>query len=68
MKTKESLLYELDSALIECLLTKIQSGQATAGDLGVARQFLKDNSIGNMPEFNQNFGKLMSELPFCEEA
>ena len=67
MKTKEAQLYELDNALIACLLQKIESGQASSGDLAVARQLLKDNNIGNMPEFNENFGKLMTSLPFVEE-
>lgn len=67
MKTKEAQLYDLDNALISCLLHKIESGQASSGDLAVARQLLKDNNIGNMPEFNENFGKLMTSLPFVEE-
>lgn len=67
MKTKEAQLYELDGALIQCLLSKIESGQASAGDLNVARQLLKDNNVGNMPEFNKDFGQLMTALPFNEE-
>ena len=38
-------LNNLHSALTETLLDKVTSGDAKAGDLNVARQFLKDNGI-----------------------
>lgn len=39
------LLNELHDALKLQLLEKIKAGEATASDLNVARQFLKDNGI-----------------------
>lgn len=35
----------LHEALLQDLLTKIQGGTATAAELNVARQFLKDNGV-----------------------
>ena len=42
-------LNNLHSALTETLLDKVTSGDAKAGDLNVARQFLKDNGIECIP-------------------
>ena len=39
------LLETLHECLAKELLGKIQSGEAKAGDLNVARQFLKDNGV-----------------------
>lgn len=40
-----TLLEELQCLTIEELIKKIKAGDASAGDLGVARQLLKDNDI-----------------------
>jgi len=39
------LLEELHNETAQVLLDRIKSGEATAADLSVARQFLKDNGI-----------------------
>ena len=41
----DSLLQELHIASIELLLERVKSGEATASELSVARQLLKDNNI-----------------------
>ena len=45
-------LKRLHSRLIEKLLEKIESGEATPTDLNVARQLLKDNDIQSLPVKN----------------
>lgn len=51
-------------ALADDLLSKIKSGDATAADLNVARQLLKDNGINCIPTKNNGIGKLAEALPF----
>ena len=43
------VLNTLHLCLAKELLGKIQSGEAKAGDLNVARQFLKDNGVECIP-------------------
>ena len=50
LKIMKTMHYELAKFLVD----KIKSGDAKAGDLNVARQFLKDNNA-------QAFGNLMNE-------
>ena len=45
------------------LLGKIQSGEAKAGDLNVARQFLKDNGVECLPVEKNPMQELMENLP-----
>lgn len=60
----EAILAEMHAALGQALLDKIQSGEATAGDLNVARQFLKDNGIDILAKRDKNLKKLGEILPF----
>lgn len=57
-------LEELHNALANALAERIKSGDATAADLGVARQFLKDNGIDCIPRKDNPLGKLADALPF----
>ena len=43
------ILHTLHLCLAKELLGKIKSGEAKAGDLNVARQFLKDNGVECIP-------------------
>lgn len=61
---EKKLLEELHSAMISDLLSKIRSGKATAADLGVARQFLKDNGIDVAAKAGAPILKLHEALPF----
>jgi hypothetical protein len=59
------LLDDLHKRTIETLLTKIESGTATAADLNVARALLKDNNITSVPkDANAPLNNLAQSLPF----
>ena len=60
------LLETLHECLAKELLGKIKSGEAKAGDLNVARQFLKDNGIECIPVENNPIEDLMNNLPDLE--
>ena len=57
------VLNTLHLCLAKELLGKIQSGEAKAGDLNVARQFLKDNGVECIPVENNPIQELMENLP-----
>ena len=57
------VLNTLHLCLAKELLGKIQSGEAKAGDLNVARQFLKDNCIECLPVEKNPMQELMENLP-----
>lgn len=55
----------LHRALAEDLIARIQSGTATAAELNVARQFLKDNGVDSLlTEAEQPLLRLASVVPF----
>lgn len=56
-------LKTLHSQLAETLLAKIKSGEATAADLNVARQLLKDNGIDAVSKKGTPLGNLVDGLP-----
>ena len=47
---KEEVLEKLSTTLAQELLDRINSGEAGAADLNVARQLLKDNNITVVPQ------------------
>ena len=59
LKIMKTLHYELAKDLLD----KVRSGEAKAGDLNVARQFLKDNGIECIPVENNPMEELMNSLP-----
>ena len=59
LKLLKTIHYELAKELLD----KIKSGDAKAGDLNVARQFLKDNGIECIPVENNPMEELMNNLP-----
>jgi|LakMenEpi03Aug12_release.lakeMendotaPanAssembly.Ray.scaffolds.fasta_scaffold1304855_2 hypothetical protein len=61
---EKELLEKLHTGMIRCLLEKIESGEATAADLGVARQLLKDNGIDVAARAGGPILKLTDSLPF----
>lgn len=61
---EKKILEDLHSALVTTLLDKIRAGEATAADLGVARQLLKDNGIDAAARHDQPILKLHESLPF----
>ena len=60
----QDMLQALHSEVADCLLKKIREGTATAADLGVARQFLKDNGIDSVPVEGSKTFKLSEAMPF----
>lgn len=61
-------LEKIHGALAQELLNKVLSGEATATELNVARQFLKDNGIDCAPAASQPMLNLARIMPFDEEA
>lgn len=60
-------LTELHDLMVEDLIEKIKSGDATPATLNVARQLLKDNNIEALPAENSHLKSLIEELPFDED-
>jgi hypothetical protein len=60
------LLKTIHYELAKHILDLIKSGEAKAGDLNVARQFLKDNGIECIPVENNPIEDLMTNLPDLE--
>ena len=62
------LLEVLFTDTIEALLARVRSGEATASDLNVARQLLKDNGIEAIATPTNPLGSLAASLPvFSDE-
>ena len=59
LKIMKTLHYELAKELLD----KVKSGDAKAGDLNVARQFLKDNGVECIPVADNPMAELMNNLP-----
>ena len=66
MENNQKALESLHTVLIQELLNRIRTGDATPSDLNVARQFLKDNGIECLPVPESPFGDLMASLPDLE--
>lgn len=64
----EEISEKLHLTLAEDLLTRITSGQATAAELNVARQFLKDNGVDSMSFAESPLIKLAEVLPFEDKS
>jgi len=64
---KKEALEALHGALAKSLAEKIKNGEATAADLSVARQFLKDNGIDAVPRSPSPLADLANALPFAGE-
>lgn len=62
--TLEKTLSELHEKLANTLLQKVKSGEVTAAELNVARQFLKDNNVDAIPKEGSPLQQLTDSLPF----
>lgn len=58
-----SLMQQLHEALVEQILAKVKSGEATAADFNVARQLLKDHGVNADPKRNPGLRELTESLP-----
>ena len=65
---KQKKLSNLHDLLIEELIARIVSGDATSGDLSVAVKFLKDNGIGANLHAEAPIMNLAKVLPFVEDT
>ena len=63
MSASKELLGNLHSAIAADLLTRIQSGEASAAELSTAIRFLKDNNIEAIASENEGLTALMEALP-----
>lgn len=61
-------LEELHKSLIDALVDRVQSGEATAADFNVIRQVLKDNGIDAQPTPDSGLTLLKESLPFPGSA
>ena len=60
--SKDKTLNEMHTALAKALLAKVKSGEATAAELSVARQMLKDNNITALTKPGTPLGSLTDEM------
>lgn len=67
MADLNEILQLLHEGLANKLLERVQSGEVTASDLNVARQFLKDNGIDSAPKEGSPLDNLARSLPFTED-
>jgi hypothetical protein len=63
-KATREALEDLHGQLAKDLTRRIKTGEATAADLSVARQFLKDNNIDSIAKPGNPLGALADSLPF----
>ena len=68
MADLSKILASLHTALAQECLDRIESGKATASDLAVARQFLKDNGIDSVPKKGDPLDTLSQSLPFSSTS
>lgn len=64
MKASKEVLEALHGVLAKELARRIEDGSATAADLSVARQMLKDNNIDSTPAAGSPLANLRDSLPF----
>lgn len=61
-------LADLHAGLALHLKAKLEDGTITSSELGVLRQFLKDNQISAQPVEGTPFGDLVSALPDLDKV
>ena len=66
MANLDDIFAALHHKLGEELLRRIQSGEASSAELNVARQFLKDNGIDDIPKPNSPLNEL-AHLPVFDD-
>lgn len=66
----KALQSELHAELLKELLRRVKSGEAKAGDLGVAQRFLKDNDVQSDLNDAPDLSELLrhSAMPFSEST
>lgn len=67
MATSNDIFEKLHEGLSKELLARVTSGEATAAELNVVRQWLNDNNVAANPASNPGLkalGASMKDLPF----
>tara|TARA_R100000353_G_scaffold125904_1_gene89389 strand:- start:101 stop:328 length:228 start_codon:yes stop_codon:yes gene_type:complete len=62
------VLADVHELLAQWCLERLREGDATAADLNIIRQFLKDNQISAQPVEETSFGELAKALPDIENV
>lgn len=57
-------LIDLFDSMVDVLLEKVKKGEATAAEMRVAAQLIKDAGIDVVVEKNQKVSQLASRMPF----
>lgn len=64
----EKIFSQLHEELANELLQRVRSGEATASELSVVRQFLNDNNVSGVPTEDNPLGQLADVLPSFDET
>ena len=70
-KADKDLLDQLHGLMAKTMKNKLESGEVTASDLNVIRQFLKDNGIEALASPDSPMGELAKaweEAPFQDDS
>lgn len=68
MNNPAERLHNLQDILIDEMIRRIKTGEATAADLGAARQMLKDNGIQAVTTDESPMLELVNSLPFDDDS
>ena len=68
MSDPSERLHTLQDVLIDEMLRRIKTGEATAADLGAARQLLKDNGVQAVASQKSPMLELVNSLPFDDDS
>lgn len=60
-------LGSIQTKMAQLLLKRIETGEATAADLAVARALLRDNSVQAKPVKDSPLGNLAASIPTFDE-
>lgn len=60
-------LGSIQTKMAQLLLKRIESGEATAADLAVARALLRDNAVQAKPIKDSPLGNLAASIPTFDE-
>jgi hypothetical protein len=67
-KADQEALSGLHEGLANHLKAKLDTGDISVGELGILRQFLKDNQITAQPVAGSAFGDLVAAVPDLEKV
>lgn len=67
MSDIQEILQSMHGEMATAMLKRLRSGDFTAADLNVMRQFLKDNGVEALPKAGTPIMNLATELPFTDE-